>query len=294
MEESLAQLSLVALRSWLASHGLRILLVVVLGYALLVFVRRLVPQIIRHTIVEPVAEEDKRQEADKRAITLSNVIVHISAWVVIVIATFMILSELGLDITPILAGAGVVGIAVGLGAQTLVRDIISGLFILLENQYAKGDVVNVAGIGGLVEQVSLRRTILRDLDGTVHNVPNGEIRIASNLTREWSRVNMNISVSYGADLDRVIQVINRVGEEMAQDPEFGPIIISPPRVLRVDAFEDSGIAIKILGETKPIRQWDVMGELRKRIKKAFDEARIEIPYPHRVVIIRSEDLDPRD
>lgn len=294
MEESLAQLSLLALRGWLASHGLRILLVAVLGYALQVFVRRLVPRIIRHTIVEPVAEETKRQEADKRAIILSNVIVHISAWVVIVIATFMILSELGLDITPILAGAGVVGIAVGLGAQTLVRDIISGLFILLENQYAKGDVVNVAGIGGLVEQVSLRRTILRDLDGTVHSVPNGEIRIASNLTRDWSRVNMNISVSYGADLDRVIQVINSVGEEMSQDPEFGPMIISPPRVLRVDAFEDSGIAIKILGDTKPIRQWDVMGELRKRIKKAFDEARIEMSYPHRVVITRSEDLDPRD
>lgn len=294
MEESLAQFSLVVLRGWLASHGLRILLVAVLGYALQVFVRRLVPRVIRHTIVEPVAEETTRQEADKRAIALSNVIVHISACVVIVIATFMILSELGLDITPVLAGAGVVGIAVGLGAQTLVRDIFSGLFILLENQYAKGDVVNVAGIGGLVEQVSLRRTILRDLDGTVHNVPNGEIRIASNLTREWSRVNMNISVSYGADLDRVIQVINRVGEEMSQDPEFGPMIISPPRVLRVDAFEDSGIAIKILGETKPSRQWDVMGELRKRIKKAFDEARIDMPYPHRVIITRSEDLDPRN
>jgi small conductance mechanosensitive channel len=128
--------------------------------------------------------------------------------------------------------------------------------------------------------VSLRRTVLRDLDGIVHSVPNSEVKVASNFTKEWSRVNMNISVGYGEDLNHVIEVINRVGEGITEDPYWGQFILKAPQVLRVDAFEDSGIAIKILGDTKPLCQWDVMGELRLRLKKAFDEAGIEIPWPH--------------
>jgi small conductance mechanosensitive channel len=168
-----------------------------------------------------------------------------------------------------------------------VKDILAGLFILMENQYGKGDVVNLAGIGGLVEDVNLRRTLLRDLDGTVHSIPNGEVRVASNLTRDWSRVNINVSVAYGSDIDRVFAVINRVGEELAADANFGPLIVEAPKALRVDAFEDSGVAVKILGVTKPIKQWDVMGELRKRLHRAFEEEGIEIPYPHRVLVNRA-------
>lgn len=279
---------------WLGSHGLRIVIISALAFLLQWIVRRGVPQLFHHALVEAVEEETLREEARKRSDTLSHFAVRASGITLLVLAIFMILSELELDITPVLAGAGIAGIAVGFGAQTVVRDIISGLLILMENQYTKGDVVNVAGIGGLVEHVGLRRTVLRDLDGTVHSIPNGEIRIASNLTRGWSRVNMNVTVGYGEDLDRVIAVVNEVGEELAQDVEFGPLIISPPKVLRVEAFEESGIALKILGETKPIRQWEVMGELRKRIKKAFDKAHIEIPFPHRVIIPRSKDTSPPD
>jgi small conductance mechanosensitive channel len=173
---------------------------------------------------------------------------------------------------------------VGFGSQSLVKDIISGLFVLVENQYGKGDVVNIAGVGGLVEDVNLRRTLLRDLDGTVHTIPNGEIVVASNLTRSWARVNTIISVSYGDDLDHVFDVITRVGQEMADDPDWSKDIIEPPKPLGVEGFGDSGIDIRILGDTQPIRQWDVMRELRLRLKKAFDAEGIEIPFPHRTLV----------
>src|SRR4030043_525458 len=163
----------------------------------------------------------------------------------------MLLSEVGIYIAPVLAGVGIIGLAIGFGAQSLVKDIISGLFILIENQYRKGDVVKIADVSGLVEDINLRRTVLRDLDGIVHVVPNGEIRVASNLTKEWSRVNLNISVAYGEDLDRVITVINRVGQELTNDPQWAPLIIKAPQVLRVDKLGDSGIEIKILGEPQP-------------------------------------------
>jgi small conductance mechanosensitive channel len=220
------------------------------------------------------------EEVRKRADTLSSVLIAAGQVFIIVIAAFIVLSELGINIGPILAGAGIVGIAIGFGAQSLVKDIIAGVFIIMENQYRVGDVVKIADISGLVEQINLRRTVLRDLDGIVHTVPNGEIRVASNLTKEWARVNLNISVSYGTDLDHAIAVINRVCQEMAQEPEWAPLIIKTPQVLRVDNLGDSGIDLKILGDTKPIRQWDVMGEIRKRVKKTFDEEGIEIPWPH--------------
>jgi len=192
----------------------------------------------------------------------------------------MILGELNINIAPILAGLGIVGIAVGFGAQYLIRDLIAGVFILLENQYRVGDVAKVVDIAGLVEEVHLRKTVLRDLDGIVHHVPNGEIRVASNYTRRFSRVNLDVSVAYSTDLDHAISVINRVGQELAEDEQWKERIIKPPQVLRVNKFGDSGIDIKILGDVQPIEQWAVMGELRLRLKKAFDEAEIEIPWPH--------------
>jgi small conductance mechanosensitive channel len=192
----------------------------------------------------------------------------------------MMLSEIGLNIAPMIAGVGVVGIAIGFGAQSLVKDIISGLFILLENQYRRGDVVKIAGTSGLVEDINLRRTLLRDLDGIVHSVPNGEISVSSNYTKSYSRVNLNISVGYNEDLDRAIAVINRVGMELAEDPAWSAQILKPPQVLRVDNLGDSGIDIKVTGDTKPVQQWAITGELRLRIKKAFDQEGIEIPWPH--------------
>jgi moderate conductance mechanosensitive channel len=216
----------------------------------------------------------------KRSDTLISVIVTTLQIAIIFILFLMILSELGTNITAILTGAGVLGIAIGFGAQSLVKDVIAGLFIIMENQYRKGDVVKIAGTSGVVEEINLRRTILRDLDGIAHVIPNGEIRVASNFTKVWSRVNLNISVSYGTDLDKAMEVINEVGKELASDPKWAPDILTPPKVLRVDNLGSSGIDIKILGETKPIRQWDVMGELRLRLKRAFDREGIEIPWPH--------------
>lgn len=264
--------------AWTSHYGWRLALIIILSLVSIVILGEFVPRIVTNALSRRADESS--EEASKRGTTLSRVLVGTSQVAVLLIAVFMLLSELEINITPILAGVGVAGLAIGFGAQSLVKDIVAGLFIILENQYRVGDVARIADVAGLVEDVNLRRTILRDLDGTVHVVPNGEIRVASNLTKEWSRVNLNVSVAYGEDLGRVITVINRVGRELAEDPQWAPIILKAPEVLRVDNLGDSGIEIKILGDTKPIRQWDVMGELRLRLKKAFDTEGIEIPWPH--------------
>ena len=174
-------------------------------------------------------------------------------------------------------------VALGFGGQYLIRDLIGGLFIIMENQYRIGDVVCFDGTCGLVEDISLRMTTLRDLDGTVHHVPHGEIKKTSNLSKYFARVNLNVGISYNANLEQVISVVNKVGKELAEDSEWKEHILKPPQFLRVDDFGDSAIMIKILGETKPLKQWDVAGELRKRIKIAFDREKIEIPFPQRVI-----------
>ncbi|MBN2462861.1 MAG: mechanosensitive ion channel family protein [Dehalococcoidia bacterium] len=264
---------------WLTEYGIRILLIIAIAVALYYLLRHFVPIMVKRTVSQTMAGKSKTA-IKKRADTLSNVFVQTGMVFIVIVAIFTIVSELGINIAPALAGLGVAGIAVGFGAQTLVKDIFNGVLILLENQYGIGDVVKIAGIVGLVEDVTLRRTVLRDLDGIVHSIPNSEVAVASNYTKEWSRVNMNISVGYGEDLDRVIRVINRVGKGMAKDPEWESRILKAPEVLRVEEFEDSGIVIKIIGETKPLAQWDVMGELRLRLKKVFDKEGIEIPWPH--------------
>ena len=265
------------------THGLRIIIVIVAIYVGLRIFERMVGPVIR-TAVSAQLEGQPQVEVDKRADTLSHVIYRTVWFVAMLVGLLTILPELGINISALLAGAGLIGLAVGFGAQSLVKDVISGLFILVENQYSKGDVVNIAGIGGLVDDVNLRRTLLRDLDGAVHTVPNGEIGVASNLTRSWSRVNLIVAVSYGDDLDHVFEVINRVGKELAEDPEWSKDIIEAPKALGVENFGDSGIDIRILGDTQPIRQWDVMRQLRLRLKKAFDAEGIEIPFPHRTLV----------
>jgi small conductance mechanosensitive channel len=270
---------------WLTGDGIRIAAIVGVAVAIDFALHRMIPHALRLTVERQMKERDE-EEIQQRVDTLSSVFTA-GGRVIIVLVTLLTLMPLaGISIGPLLAGVGILGLAVGFGAQSLVKDVISGLFILLDNQYSKGDVVTVAGISGLVEDVGIRRTVLRDLDGIVHYIPNGEIAVASNFTQEYSRVNLNVGVSYSEDLDHVMRVIDRVGEEMAADPKWGPAIISPPKALRVDNLGDSGIEIKVVGDTKPIKQWDVMGELRKRIKKAFDEEGIEIPYPHRVIVTR--------
>ena len=265
--------------NWLTTHGWRILLIILISLAVYFALRHFVPLVVGRTVTGTMKRKPK-SAIKKRTDTLSGVFIQTGLVLIIIVAIFMILSELEINVAPALAGLGIAGIAIGFGAQHLVKDLFNGTLILLENQYGVGDVVQIAGITGVVEEVNLRRTVLRDLDGIFHTVPNGDISVASNYTKERSRVNMNISVGYGEDLSRVIGVINKVGNELAEDPDWAPKILQPPQVLRVDAFEDSGIAIKILGETKPMEQWAIMGELRLRLKKVFDEENIEIPWPH--------------
>jgi len=273
------ELSWATVVNWLVGHGIRILVVLAVGALLWFALNKFLPPIVRSAVARTKYKESK-EGVEKRTNTLLSIFKGVGRVFIVIVAIMMILSEVGMAIAPVLAGFGIVGIAIGFGAQYLIRDIISGIFIILENQYRVGDVARVADIAGLVEEVTLRKTVLRDLDGIVHHVPNGEIRVASNFTRHFARVNLDISVSYGTDLDHAISVINRVGQELAEDENWRQVIKSPPQALRVDSLGSSGIDIKILGDVKPMQQWAVMGELRLRLKKAFDAEGIEIPWPH--------------
>ena len=273
------ELSSTTVITWLRDHGIPILIIVVVGAVLWFALNKLLPPIVRRAIARTKDKESK-EGMEKRTNTLVSIFKGIGRVFIVVVVIMMILPELGIDIVPLVAGLGIAGFALGFGAQYLIRDLIAGMFIIMENQYRVGDVVRVADISGLVEEITLRKTVLRDLDGIVHHVPNGEIRAASNFTRRFARVNLNISVAYDTDLDYAISVVNRVGKELAEDAQWRKVIKSPPQVLRVDNLGDSGIDIKILGDVKPIEQWAVMGELRLRLKKAFDAEGIEIPWPH--------------
>ena len=264
---------------WFMATGIRIVIIIVVALILFLIFRFLIPALIKRFITRRMAGEAET-EINKRTHTLSSILVSVTGIVIALLAILTILPEFGVNIATLIAGLGVGGLAIAFAAQNLVRDFITGFFILLEDQYRVGDVVTVADISGAVEEISLRRTILRDLDGIVHSVPNGKVEISSNMTKKFSRVNMDISVGYGENLNRVIEVINAVCNEMAEDPNWKPDLIAVPAVVRVNKLGDSGIEIKVVGDTKPSRQWAVMGELRLRIKNTFDREGIEIPWPH--------------
>lgn len=265
---------------WLLQHGTRILIILVLCVIVYIIMKKTIPRTIGRTMPQTMKGQPEA-EIEKRKTTLTRLSMGIIGVVIIVIGVFLVLTELGINIAALIAGLGIAGIAIGFGAQNLIKDLIAGFIIMMENQYNVGDVIKVAGIAGGVEAVNLRRTLLRDLDGILHVVSNGEIRVTGNFTKMWSRAHLNISVAYKEDLDRVMSIIREIWEELAEDPNWEQSIISKtPWLLRVNAFEDSGIVIKVVGETETLKQWDVMGELRRRIKKVFDEQGIEIPWPH--------------
>jgi small conductance mechanosensitive channel len=268
------------IQEWLLSTGVVILAYIIVGYVIYRLLKLVTPKLVIRIVKSSGKGRHSKSWFEKRSQTMSNMLTWALGFIIGLIILFMILSKMNIDITPLLASAGVAGIAIGFGAQSLIKDFVSGIFILLEDQFNKGDVVKVAGIAGVVEEVNLRRTVLRDLDGIVHNIPNGEITTASNYTRDWARVNLDISVGYGEDMDHVFAVINKVGKELAEDEHFKHLIKTPPQVLRVQNFGDSGIDIRILGDVRPSKQWEVTGELRKRLKKVFDDEGIEIPWPH--------------
>jgi small conductance mechanosensitive channel len=228
----------------------------------------------------PKRKRESDAEYKKRAETLSAVVSYLLSVTIIIIGAVMILGEFDIQVGPILAAAGIVGVAVGFGAQHLVRDVITGFFILLDDQIRVGDVVQIAGKGGLVERITLRMTVLRDLAGNVHYVRNGEIAVVTNMTKEYSRYVFDIGVAYREDVDQVIDVIKQVDEELRGDPEFSSDILEPIEILGLDQFADSAVVIKARTKTLPIRQWAVGREFNRRLKKRFDEKDIEIPFPH--------------
>lgn len=269
---------------WFITSGLKILLVLA--------VTMIVLKTISVLLDYGFAKLERRQDGEmkKRADTLKAVIRNIANVALIAVAIIMILGNLGVDIGPILATAGVLGIAVGFGAQQLVRDVINGFFILLDDQIRVGDVVDIAGKGGLVESVNLRLTKLRDLSGNVHFVRNGEITVVTNMTKEFSRYVFDVRIAYREDVDEVVAILKQIDEEMRQDPEYGQDILEPLEILGLDRFADSAIIVRVRTKTKPIRQWAVGREFNRRMKKKFDELGIEIPFPH-VTLYMGQDKD---
>lgn len=231
-----------------------------------------------------LGDRAKAQRLDTVGRTLSVVMFIVVA----VVAIVTILGVWGVPLGPLIASLSVVGIAIGLGAQGLVKDVIAGMFVLIEDQYALGDVVQLVGVSGTVEEIRLRTTVLRDLDGSIHHVPNGEVRVATNLTYEYSRVVVDLSVAYEESVDRALEVIGEVAGGLAADPEWSSAVVDDPQVLGVDALDDSGVVIRVLFTTDPDMRWTVKREFLRRAKNGLDEAGIEIPYPH-VTIARRPD-----
>lgn len=281
-----------AVQTWLTTVAqdvlLPVLLIVVIALLLIAIARHVVHGIVKTALdretSEGTAQELSAVEVRKRMDTLDTLLTAVIRAFIVIVAIVMILGELGLNIGPAVAGLGIVGIAVGFGAQTLVRDYLNGALILLENQYSKGDVVTIADVSGTVEDFSLRRTTLRDLDGVVHTVPNGQITVASNRTRTWARINQDVTVAYGTDIEAAIEVINAVGRDLAADPVWKRRVLEPPTVERVEALGEYGVTLKILGLVRASEKWAAGGELRKRLLAAFEAHGIEIPRPQRVIL----------
>lgn len=266
---------------WLLTNGVKIFFIIIGAIILNKIVTSFIEKAVRIAVrPDGISSQEAEEKRENTLIQIFNTTARIG---IIIIAALMVLEEFGVEIAPILAAAGIVGLAFGFGGQYLIRDIISGLFIILENQYRVGDVVSFDNASGTVQEISLRKTTLRDLDGTVHHIPHGEIKKVSNLSKDFSRINLDMGVSYNTNLEHVITVINSVGTALANDPEWKTAILLAPQFLRVNDFADSAIMLKILGETLPSRQWEVTGELRKRLKVAFDKEGIEIPFPQMVL-----------
>jgi len=262
---------------------LRVLAILVAAWIGLKIIRRVMRNMEQHLIDRAQKDPMAPMEQQKRVETLVRLVRQAVIIVVWVMVLLVLLREFGVDIAPILASAGILGLAVGFGAQNLVRDVISGFFMILENQVRVGDVAIVNGTGGLVEKINFRTIVLRDLAGVVHVFPNGTINTMANLTTEWSAYVFDIGVAYKEDVDRVMELMRQVGKELREDETFGPMMVDDVEVFGVDNFADSAVVIKGRLKTKPIKQWDVGREYRRRLKYRFDAEGIEIPFPHRSI-----------
>lgn len=266
---------------WLVNDGLQIVAIVIAAMIARRFsgilIRKLVARTIRPDSFATAKDEKQREDT---IVSITSATVRVLIWLV---AGFLILGTLAVNVSALLAGAGALGLAIGFGAQSLISDFAAGIFIIAENQYRVGDIVEINDKSGVVESITIRTTVLRDLDGYQHHVPNGSITTATNMSKDYSNVHFNLGVSYDADIDAVEKTINKVGKDMQKTKKWGELIIEPPSFLRVDSFGDSSVDVKILARVKPGTQWNVAGEFRRRIKKAFESENISIPYPHIVV-----------
>lgn len=268
------------------ARALQVVLILVIALIVLFIARRGIRKLVSIRIQRP--REEAPEELEKRTDTLSGVLFGLISVVVWVIAIVMSLGEFGVDITPLIAAIGVASLALGFAAQNIIRDYLYGFFIVMEDWYRIGEVVTVAGITGGVVDMNLRRTTLRDLDGTMHVIPNSNIALASNMARGWARINLNVGVAYKENVNRVWALLDEICQALKDDSKWGQYLITTPSVVRVDNLGDHAVEFKIMGDTKPGQQWDLMGELRKRIKTRFDEEKIEVPWPHTMVYLEDK------
>jgi small-conductance mechanosensitive channel len=271
---------------WVIDDGLRILLVAVALLVALKIARAFVRRTV-HIAIRPTGRDALRDlMIAKRQTTLTNLFDAVVSITLVVLAGMMILQLLGFAVGPLLASAGIAGVAIGFGAQSLVKDVLSGTFIILEQQFSVGDVVRAANVSGAVEEINLRTTLLRDADGTVHIIPNGQITQASVLTRDWSRLLLDLDVAYGADIDAAMAILKKEFEAYAAaHPDE---VLEPPEVLGVQNLAESSVQLRAWMKMLPGRQWAAGRELRASIKKAFDTAGIEIPFPNRTLWVRQD------
>lgn len=275
----------IAALDWLSGATTRIITIaaiVIVTYLLLRLLRSLVQRVVQE-ILE--SREGSSRELNQRASTLAGIIETSGRYVIIFIATLTVLSNLGINLRAVLASAGIVGIAIAFGAQSLVRDMFQGFFILLEGQYAVGDWVEIGEVAGTVEELSLRRTVLRSVDGASVTVPNGDIRVVENLSKGWSRAVIDISVAPEADEHEVIAVLHDVLDDVQSDPEIGSKILEPPTILGMTAVEANQITFRAFVKTEPLEQWAIERELRRRIRIALIER--GVPLPPRTIDILS-------
>ena len=252
---------------------------------LVMFVVNIILKGVSKKVVKQVDKWDEDESArEKRAITLINVLRHTVSIFIWGIGALMIFREIGLNIAPLLTGAGILGLAIGFGAQSIVKDFFTGFFILLENQFRVGDVVTICGITGTVQEINLRITKLRDAGGIFHFVPNGEIRSVSNMSFLWSKAVVTVGVAYGSDVTKVTSILNAIAKDLMEDKKYKGLILEQPSVLGINSFDDSSLSFKIVIKTKSNEQWGIARATRIRIKEAFDKEGIEIPFPQRVVI----------
>lgn len=264
-----------AVIDWALTTGIKILLIAIFTL-ILIKVIKVISKRLSSVFVKKIADE----ESEKRVNTLTAVIKNFLIILVIVVAVITIIGQLGIEIAALLATAGIAGVAIGFAGQSLIKDIINGFFLLLWDQIRVGDVVQISDKAGLVEMINLKMTVLRDLAGNVHYVPNGNIDVVTNMTKDYSRYVFDIGVAYRENVDEVIEVIKEVDNELRQDPDFKEDILEPIEILGLDKFADSAIIIKARTTTKPIKQWRTAREFNRRLKKKFDEKDIEIPFPH--------------